>query len=350
MDGDNRLHTRQVNADATLGRQHLSFERGPGPKGNERYPVSGACAHDSGHLGGALDKNDCIGWHGGVGRFVASVVFAHGGAGRKARAKALLQASNEIDGQFHFAAFGKIAPKKTPARRVMLDAVEGGAIVANRLSAIVTRTGDDGTTGLGDGTRVGKASLRVACMGEIDELNSHIGLLLTEELAPQVRADLVAIQHDLFDVGAELCLPGRTVLSAARVLALDERLADYNARLPRLQEFILPGGTRASALAHVCRTVCRRAERSLVMLATHESEGGGGSSGAPRAAPGGADAPIAAAGRPVSQTICQYCNRLSDLLFVLARTIHRDAMAAGPGSAAEPQWQPQGRPPGARDK
>jgi len=182
--------------------------------------------------------------------------------------------------------------------------------MANRLTAIATRTGDDGTTGLGDGTRTAKDHARVATMGEVDELNSHIGLLLTETLAPEIHADLVDIQHDLFDLGAELCMPGQRVLAAQRVLGLDERLAHYNASLPRLAEFILPGGSHAAAQAHVCRTVCRRAERALVALA-HE----------------GPDA--------VSLTARQYCNRLSDLLFVLARTLNR---AAGGG---EPQWQPR---------
>ncbi len=180
--------------------------------------------------------------------------------------------------------------------------------MANRLSTIVTRTGDDGSTGLGDGSRTHKASLRVAAMGEVDELNSHIGLLLAEELPAGLREDLVDIQHDLFDLGAELCLPGQSRLAPLRVLALDERLAQYNGALPRLAEFILPGGTRAAAQAHVCRTVCRRAERALVALAGSE---------------------------PVSEAARQYCNRLSDLLFVLARTLNR----AGGGS--EPQWQPQ---------
>ncbi len=209
--------------------------------------------------------------------------------------------------------------------------------MANRLSTIVTRTGDDGSTGLGDGTRIGKASLRVACMGDVDELNSHIGLLLTEPLAPEIHADLVAIQHDLFDLGAEICLPGRTVLPAQRVLALDERLAHYNAQLPRLQEFILPGGTRAAAQAHVCRTVCRRAERALVALAAHQEPG----ANAVRAAAAAGDGEAAPQDHPaVSVTARQYCNRLSDLLFVLARTIQRNAAAAGRAPAVEPQWQP----------
>jgi len=201
--------------------------------------------------------------------------------------------------------------------------------LANRLSTIVTRTGDDGSTGLGDGTRVGKDSLRVACMGDVDELNSHVGLLLAEELAPQIRADLVAVQQDLFDLGAELCLPGRSVLEPERVAAIDACLARYNAQLPRLQEFILPGGTRASAQAHVCRTVCRRAERSLVALGAQPLRAGSDAA---------ADAPPDSA---VSQAARQYCNRLSDLFFVLARTIHRDA--ASGEAPVEPQWKSPGR-------
>ncbi|HYB51196.1 MAG TPA: cob(I)yrinic acid a,c-diamide adenosyltransferase [Burkholderiaceae bacterium] len=178
--------------------------------------------------------------------------------------------------------------------------------MANRLSAIVTRTGDDGTTGLGDGTRTSKSSLRIATIGEIDELNSHIGLLLTETLAAPIREDLVAIQQDLFDLGAEVSMPGQRILGSACVARLDERLAHYNETLPRLAEFILPGGTRAAAQAHICRTVCRRAERSLVALAAAE---------------------------PVGQSARQYCNRLSDLLFVLARTLNRQA------GGSEPQWR-----------
>jgi len=206
--------------------------------------------------------------------------------------------------------------------------------LANRLSTIATRTGDDGSTGLGDGSRVRKDSLRIACMGDIDELNSQIGLLLTEELAAEIHADLVAIQNDLFDLGAELCLPGRAVLPQSRVAFLDGRLAHYNGQLPRLQEFILPGGTRASAQSHVCRTVCRRAERALVALALGE----------PASPMAGGAASQDAAAHPVSVTVLQYCNRLSDLLFVLARTIHRNAAQVGHAAAAEPQWRTKGRP------
>ncbi|HEX7156562.1 MAG TPA: cob(I)yrinic acid a,c-diamide adenosyltransferase [Burkholderiaceae bacterium] len=180
--------------------------------------------------------------------------------------------------------------------------------MANRLSKIATRTGDDGTTGLGDGSRTAKDSLRIRAMGEVDELNSQLGLLLAETLPADVRADLLDIQHDLFDLGGELCIPGHSMLSAAQVARLDARLEHYNAALPRLAEFVLPGGTRAAALAHVGRTVCRRAERALVELGRHE--------------------PIGTAPR-------QYVNRLSDLLFVLARVLNR---AAG---GADVLWQPR---------
>jgi cob(I)alamin adenosyltransferase len=223
-------------------------------------------------------------------------------------------AEHAADGAENRAADGAAAP-------IVCYAVAGHFVaachedaLANRLSSIVTRTGDDGTTGLGDGSRLRKDALRVQAMGEIDELNSHIGLLLTEALPPAIREDLVDIQHDLFDLGAELCLPGQSMLAAARVLGLDARLAHYNGALPRLAEFILPGGNRAAAQAHVCRTVCRRAERTLVALGSEEA---------------------------VSETVRQYCNRLSDLLFVLARSLNR-AAADGPagGVGGEPQWQP----------
>jgi cob(I)alamin adenosyltransferase len=170
--------------------------------------------------------------------------------------------------------------------------------MANRLSAIATRTGDDGTTGLGDGSRTHKDDARIDVMGEVDELNSTIGVLLVETLPDPVRADLVEIQHDLFDLGGELSIPTHRMIGEAQVARLDERLAHYNANLPRLAEFILPGGTRTAALAHVSRTVCRRAERALVALART-----------------GPDA-VGTSGR-------QYLNRLSDLLFVLARVLNR---------------------------
>ncbi len=168
--------------------------------------------------------------------------------------------------------------------------------MANRLSQIATRTGDDGTTGLGDGTRVPKDHLRVMAMGDVDELNSHLGVLLAEPLPDDVRELLVVIQHELFNLGGELCLPGHELLKQDAVLRLDEALAHYNATLPRLKEFILPAGTRSAAIAHVCRTVARRAERAVVTLNAHEAV-----NAAPR----------------------HYLNRLSDLLFVLARVLNR---------------------------
>lgn len=168
--------------------------------------------------------------------------------------------------------------------------------MANRLSQIATRTGDDGTTGLGDGTRVPKDHLRVQAMGDVDELNSQIGVLLAEPLPEDIRELLVTIQHELFNLGGELCMPGYELLKMDAVLRLDEALAHYNAALPRLKEFILPAGTRSAAIAHVCRTVARRSERAVVTLAATET--------------------INAAPR-------QYLNRLSDLLFVLARVLNR---------------------------
>ena len=168
--------------------------------------------------------------------------------------------------------------------------------MANRLTQIATRTGDDGTTGLGDGSRVPKDHLRVMAMGDVDELNSSIGVLLAEPLPDDVRTLLVVIQHELFNLGGELSIPGFTLLKDDAVLRLDEALAHYNAALPRLAEFILPAGTRSAALAHVSRTIARRAERAVVHLALQEAVN---------------DAPR------------QYLNRLSDLLFVLARVLNR---------------------------
>ena len=168
--------------------------------------------------------------------------------------------------------------------------------MGNRLTQIATRTGDDGTTGLGDNTRISKNALRVHAMGDVDELNSNIGVLLCEDMPQPVRTLLVEIQHQLFNLGGELSIPGFELLKAEAVIALDEALADYNEQLPRLQEFILPAGTRAASLAHVCRTVARRAERAVVAL-------------------GGQDV--------LKDTPRQYLNRLSDLLFVLARVLNR---------------------------
>ena len=168
--------------------------------------------------------------------------------------------------------------------------------MANRLSQIATRTGDDGTTGLGDGTRVPKSHGRIGAMGDVDELNSHLGVLLAEPLPDDVRELLVTIQHELFNLGGELSIPGYTLLKDDAVAALDAALAHYNAALPRLKEFILPAGTRSAALAHVARAVARRAERAVVTLAESEAI-----NAAPRL----------------------FLNRLSDLLFVLARVLNR---------------------------
>ena len=168
--------------------------------------------------------------------------------------------------------------------------------MGNRLSQIATRTGDDGTTGLGDNTRVSKNSARPHAMGDVDELNSHIGLLLCEALPDDVRELLIDVQHQLFNLGGELSIPGYEMLKDDALLRLDEALAHYNAQLPRLLEFILPAGTRAASQAHICRTVARRAERSVVALQEAEAM------------------------RPAPR---QYLNRLSDLMFVLARVLNR---------------------------
>ena len=168
--------------------------------------------------------------------------------------------------------------------------------MANRLSKITTRTGDDGSTGLGDGSRTRKDSLRVETLGEVDELNSHLGVLLAEILPEEIASALLRVQHDLFDLGGELCLPGTTLLQAARIAELEQLQENLNAGLGALQEFILPGGGRTAALAHVARTVCRRAERRLVALGQQEA---------------------------VSSQAMQYLNRLSDLLFVMARYLNK---------------------------
>ena len=187
--------------------------------------------------------------------------------------------------------------------------------MGHRLSAIVTRTGDDGSTGLGDGTRTGKDAPRIDAIGEIDELNAHVGLLSAEMAADAstpaaLRDDLVEIQHALLDLGAELAVPAEARFPPGRLERLDARIAQVNATLPPLREFILPGGTRAAAQAHVCRTVCRRAERAIVRLARTE---------------------------PVGEPVRCYVNRLSDWFFVLARAIQREAAGA---AGAEPQWRP----------
>ena len=143
--------------------------------------------------------------------------------------------------------------------------------MGNRLTQIATRTGDAGTTGLGNNQRVSKNSLRVHAMGEVDELNSHIGVLLCEDMASDVRDVLVEIQHQLFNLGGELSIPGFELLKDEAVMALRRSARAYNAQLPKLEEFILPAGTRGASLAHVCRTVARRAERAVVALGNEES-------------------------------------------------------------------------------
>ena len=169
--------------------------------------------------------------------------------------------------------------------------------MGNRLSRIYTRTGDDGTTGLGDGRRVRKDDARVAAYGTVDEANSAIGVILSVPRLPgDVARCLTEIQHDLFDLGGELCIPGHSMIEDQHLAQLDAWLAAYNATLPPLAEFILPGGSRAASLAHVGRTVCRRAERSIVALGRVDRV-----NSAPR----------------------QYVNRLSDLLFVFARVLNR---------------------------
>lgn len=170
--------------------------------------------------------------------------------------------------------------------------------MGHRLSKIYTKTGDDGTTGLGDGSRVSKDHLRVEVFGTIDELNSVVGIVAAEDLPDSLAAVLEAIQHDLFDLGGELCLPGRKAINEQHVRRLETQLDALNADLPILKEFILPGGTKAAAVCHLARTVCRRAERRLVAFSRSEQ---------------------------VSPMSIQYLNRLSDLLFVVARRLNQEA-------------------------
>ena len=170
--------------------------------------------------------------------------------------------------------------------------------MGKRLTQIATRTGDDGTTGLGDNTRVSKASARPMAMGDVDELNSHIGLLLCEDMPADVRELLIDIQHQLFNLGGELSIPGFELLQDQALAQLDAALERYNGQLPRLQEFILPAGTRAAAQAHICRTVTRRAERSLVALAQIDV---------------------------VADDSIRYLNRCSDVFFIMARVLNQNA-------------------------
>ncbi len=169
--------------------------------------------------------------------------------------------------------------------------------MGHRLSKITTKTGDSGTTGLGDGSRVAKTHPRVAAMGDIDELNSFVGLLLTETIPAALREALTNVQHDLFDLGGEMSIPGYTAITDAHVERLEALTESLNADLSMLKDFILPGGSRAAAYAHLVRTICRRAERALIALSTEEE---------------------------VSLAARVYLNRLSDMAFVLARVLNRD--------------------------
>lgn len=180
--------------------------------------------------------------------------------------------------------------------------------MGNRLSRIYTRTGDDGTTGLGDGSRTDKDSARIEAIGAIDELNSQIGLLIALSLPPEISTLLTGIQHELFDIGGEISVPGRQVMTQDNIQRLEDKLDAFNANLAPLKEFILPGGTQQAANCHIARSVCRRAERRLITLKRSEK---------------------------VSDTTIGYMNRLSDLLFVLARTIN--------ASEQKPDifWQPR---------
>lgn len=182
--------------------------------------------------------------------------------------------------------------------------------MGNRLSKIYTRTGDDGTTGLGDGSRVAKDSARVAAYGTVDELNSAIGMVLTNEIPATVNELLIQVQHDLFDLGGELCIPGMEMVHAQDIDRLEHALDALNEDLPALKEFILPGGGIAAAHCHLARTICRRAERAVVTLAHREA---------------------------VRAEAIGYLNRLSDLLFVIARVLAR---ASGHGDVL---WQHERR-------
>lgn len=174
--------------------------------------------------------------------------------------------------------------------------------MGNRLSKIYTRTGDDGTTGLGDGTRTPKDSVRVEAYGTVDELNSAVGVLLAVPNVPQPVAErLTEVQHELFDLGGELCIPGHHVITAEHVARLEKSLDAFNDALPPLKEFILPGGGPAAAACHLARAIARRAERRVCTLARAET---------------------------VSPEVAKYLNRLSDLLFVLARVLARHERGA----------------------
>ncbi|MBX3712592.1 MAG: cob(I)yrinic acid a,c-diamide adenosyltransferase [Lysobacter sp.] len=184
--------------------------------------------------------------------------------------------------------------------------------MGNRLSKIYTKTGDDGTTGLGDGSRVAKDSARVSAYGTVDEANSAIGVLLATDLPDDVRALLTTIQHQMFDLGGELCIPGHAAIEDADIERLEQQLDHFNDPLPPLKDFILPGGGEAAARCHLARTIVRRAERECVTLSHHDA---------------------------VRPQAIRYLNRLSDLLFVLARVLARH------GGHGEVLWQHERRKP-----
>jgi len=170
--------------------------------------------------------------------------------------------------------------------------------MGKRLTSITTKRGDDGTTGLGDGNRVGKDHPRIEAIGAVDTLNTVIGQVLAEELPHALRETLTAVQHDLFDLGGELAVPGRVAMSDTHVAGIERQAAELNARLAPLQEFVLPGGTRAAATCHYARAKCREAERRVIALSREE---------------------------PASPPTRAYLNRLSDLLFIVARTLNKEA-------------------------
>lgn len=178
--------------------------------------------------------------------------------------------------------------------------------MGNRLSKIYTKTGDSGTTGLGDGSRISKASLRINAIGEIDELNCNLGLLLNHELRTDMRKLIIDIQHDLFVLGGELSIPGSKFVEEDSIKKLENAIDLYNEEIPALKEFILPGGSPAASAAHLCRAVCRRAERAILEIESSES---------------------------INSDLTSYINRLSDFLFVVARIVSKDS------SVGEVLWQ-----------
>lgn len=170
--------------------------------------------------------------------------------------------------------------------------------MGNRLSKLYTRTGDDGTTGLGDGSRIDKTDLRVSAMGDVDELNATIGLILSHEVSDDLLKVLTRVQHDLFNIGGELCMPNQTYFTNTSVEWIEQQIDHYNQDLPPLKEFILPGGAQSAAHCHLARTVSRRAERTVIQLSRQTN---------------------------VGNPILQYLNRLSDLLFVCCRILNKQA-------------------------